>query len=63
MWKVKNRGEEASQRQQLRGEISINTNNRRERVESTSFPGEHYVEVYAIKDGVCVARERIAVPI
>lgn len=61
-WKVRNRGPEAVRTNQQRGEISKDKGGR-ERNESTSFSGDHYVEVYAIKDGVCVARERIAVPI
>ncbi len=60
-WKVRNRGPAAVG--QERGEILPDEGNRRERIERTSFPGNHYVEVYAIKKGVCVARERIAVPI
>jgi hypothetical protein len=60
-WKVRNRGPAAVGKE--RGEILQDANNRRERIESTSFPGNHYVEVYAIKNNVCVARERIAVPI
>ena len=60
-WKVRNRGPAAVG--QERGQILQDVNNRRERVESTSFRGNHYVEVYAIKNDVCVARERIAVPI
>ena len=62
-WKVRNRGPEAIQREMLRGEISPDKGNSRERLETTDFAGNHYVEVYAIKDGVCVARERISVPI
>ena len=60
-WKVRNRGPAAVG--QERGEILQDANNLRERIERTSFPGNHYVEVYAIKKDVCVARERIAVPI
>jgi hypothetical protein len=61
-WKVRNRGAEAIRRDQLRGEISPDQG-KRERAETASFPGEHYVEVYAIQDGVVVARDRIGVPI
>jgi hypothetical protein len=60
-WKVRNRGPAAVG--QERGEILQDVNNRRERIERTSFPGNHYVEVYAIRNHVCVAIERIPVPI
>jgi hypothetical protein len=60
-WKVRNRGPAAVG--QERGQIIPDEKNSREQIERTSFPGNHYVEVYAIKNGVCVARERIAVPI
>lgn len=60
-WKVLNRGEEAEKRDAVRGQI-INQNSATHR-ESTRFRGEHYVECYAIKDGVVVARDLIDVPI
>lgn len=54
-WKVKNTGTEARQRNQLRGQVR-----RRESsmYEHTAYLGSHYVEVYIVKDGVCVARDR-----
>ncbi|MEC9406989.1 MAG: nucleotidyltransferase [Pseudomonadota bacterium] len=61
-WKVKNEGEVAVQRKQLRGEI-VPDNGLRERRETSDFTGDHYVEAYAILDGVCVARDRLSVPI
>lgn len=61
-WKVRNRGMEALHRNMQRGEISPD-GGQSQRLESTSFAGEHYVEVYAIKDGYTVARDRISVPI
>ena len=61
LWKVRNRGQEAINREMLRGEITPDKGNGREKIESTDFPGNHYVEVYAVKDGVCVARDRIPV--
>jgi hypothetical protein len=61
-WKVRNEGGEAVRRDQLRGEISSDSGHR-EKVEKSSFSGDHYVEIYAIKDGVVVARDRISVPI
>lgn len=62
-WKVRNRGQEAINRAMLRGEITPDKGNGREKIETSDFPGNHYVEVYVVKDGTCVARERIAVPI
>lgn len=61
-WKVRNQGPEAIRTNQLRGEISEDQG-KAERLESTSFAGGHYVEVYAVKDGFTVARDRIDVPI
>lgn len=60
-WKVLNRGDEAEKRNEIRGQI-INEDSRTHR-ESTKFRGKHYVECYAIKNGVVVARDRIEVPI
>ena len=59
-WKVKNVGPEAERRNQIRGQIvekgiSI--------VERSNFFGNHYIECYIVKDGVCVAKTRIDVPI
>jgi len=62
-WKVRNRGRDAINRKMLRGEITADTGNGKEKIETSRFPGNHYVEVYVVKDGTCVARERIAVPI
>lgn len=54
-WKVKNTGREALHADQLRGSIVTSGDTREER---TSYAGSHYVEVYIIKDGVCVARDQ-----
>jgi len=62
LWKVRNQGAEAIRTNQLRGEITPDEG-KAERLESTSFAGAHYVEVYAEKDGFIVARDRIGVPI
>nr|WP_255425140.1 hypothetical protein [Sporosarcina cascadiensis] len=59
-WKVRNRGDEAIRRKQLRGEIIKGTSRK---VEETQFKGGHYVEYYIVHSGVCVARDRIDVPI
>lgn len=61
-WKVLNRGVEAERRDEIRGQI-IEDKGVRERREYTKFRGDHYVECYAIKNGVVVARGHIEVPI
>ena len=61
-WKVLNRGAIAEQKDMVRGQI-VNDGGSNERVEKTSFKGEHIVECYAIKDGIVVAKDRIDVPI
>ena len=55
LWKVRNGGQEAAALDQLRGEILMDEG-MRQRSESTKYAGHHYVECYAIKNGVCVAR-------
>lgn len=59
-WKIRNYGRKAAWLGQLRGSIV-----RGEVLhdEQTRYPGEHYVECYIIKDGVCRARTRYWVPI
>ena len=59
-WKVKNVGPEAERRNQIRGEIEEKGNSI---VEHSNFFGNHYIECYIVKNGVCVARTRIDVPI
>ncbi|MDF9554144.1 nucleotidyltransferase [Bacillus tropicus] len=61
-WKVRNVGLEAVQRNMIRGEISQDTGNE-QITETTDFRGSHYVECYIIHNGVCVAKDRIKVPI
>lgn len=61
-WKVRNIGEVAERRNMIRGQI-LTDDGYRKRKESSNFHGPHYVECYIIKDSVCVARERIDVPI
>ena len=39
---------------QLRGEITKDEGQQAKR-ESTKFTGDHYVECYIVKDGICVA--------
>lgn len=60
-WKVKNNGDIAKQKDDLRGEI-IRTNSLQHH-EVTSFMGEHTVECYIVKNGECVARKRIPIEI
>lgn len=59
-WKVRNCGEEAYKRDCIRGQIIVG-----DRVwhEHTAFKGNHFVECYAIRNGICVARAKISVPI
>ena len=59
-WKVKNVGPEAARRDQLRGQIYARG---KTITEHTNFFGNHYIECYIIKDNMCVARQRINIPI
>ena len=61
-WKVRNIGNDAKQRRMERGQI-YKDDGHRERREHTDFNGCHYVECYIVKNGICVARSRIQVPI
>jgi hypothetical protein len=61
-WKIKNKGDIAKKRGMLRGEI-LNDDGSETRIENSNFGGQHFVECYVIKDEVCVARDRIDVPI
>ncbi|MGG0938708.1 cyclic GMP-AMP synthase DncV-like nucleotidyltransferase [Brevibacillus centrosporus] len=59
-WKVKNKGVVAKRKNEVRGQIVKRT---LQHTEHTKFKGEHFVEVYIVKNGVCVARKKINVPI
>ena len=59
-WKVRNVGYEAIRRNCIRGQIKKGIDYLNE---STNFYGPHYVECYIIKDGICVARDKISVSI
>jgi Second Messenger Oligonucleotide or Dinucleotide Synthetase domain/Adenylyl/Guanylyl and SMODS C-terminal sensor domain len=59
-WKVRNGGAEAKSIEQLRGEISKDEGYR-QKTETTSYAGSHYVECYIVKQGVVVARDRQSV--
>lgn len=60
LWKVKNTGQEAKAASQLRGEILKDDGNKI-RVEHTLYSGNHYVECYAIKNGVCISQDKVDV--
>lgn len=59
-WKVRNVGYEAIRRNCIRGQINKGTDYLNE---TTNFYGPHYVECYIIKDGICIARDKISVDI
>lgn len=60
-WKVRNVGSQAEKRDCIRGQIE--ESKYETKTEPISFDGPHFVECYIIKDGVCVARDRVDVPI
>lgn len=63
-WKVLNQGDEAEQRNQIRGQIITgNRENKFQHVEHTQFQGNHYVECYAIRADEVIAMAHIEVPI
>ncbi len=57
-WKVRNVGREAIGKE--RGQIF---KGKKTQTENTNFNGNHYVECYAVHEGIVVARDRIKVPI
>ncbi|WP_336249125.1 nucleotide-binding domain-containing protein [Stomatohabitans albus] len=61
-WKVLNQGDQARERDMIRGSI-LDDNGSQSLEESSDFYGDHFVECYAIKDGALVARAHISVPI
>ncbi|WP_312788925.1 SMODS domain-containing nucleotidyltransferase [Sphingobacterium sp.] len=63
LWKVKNEGKIAHDRMCLRGGIIESNMSDDRRKEDSNFEGPHFVECYIIKNGYCVARDRIDVPI
>jgi hypothetical protein len=62
LWKVRNVGALAEQKNMIRGQI-VSDKGREDLIERTHFSGAHFVECFVIKDGNCVARDRIEVPI
>ena len=64
MWKVKNTGQEAALRYQLRGEITLDDGTATKK-EGTMYSGIHYVECYVINiNNECIAgaRKYIRIP-
>lgn len=59
-WKVRNVGFEAIHRNCIRGEI---IKGREIQNETANFYGPHYVECFIVKNGICVARDKISVDI
>lgn len=62
LWKVRNVGILAEQKSMIRGQI-VSDKGREDLIERTDFSGAHFVECFIIKDGYCVARDRLEVPI
>lgn len=62
LWKVRNVGSLAESKGKIRGEI-VTDKGHLDKIERSSFQGAHYVECYVVKEGYCVARDRIDVPI
>lgn len=60
-WKVRNKPL-PGYRHEIRGQL-LEDRGFEQRQERTSFAGDHYVDCYIVKDDVCVARERIKVPV
>lgn len=60
-WKVRNVGSEAIRRKMVRGGIFKESGSHH--IEITQFKGKHYVECFLVKNNVCVARDKIEVPI
>lgn len=57
-WKTLNRGQYAIEEDCIRGQVLVGGI---DHVESTKFRGNHFVECYIVKDGICVARDRQSV--
>jgi hypothetical protein len=56
-WKVRNFGDEAIEADCIRGQI-VPDGGHHTKVEPTLFRGKHYVECYAVVNGICVAMDR-----
>ena len=65
-WKVRNIGSAAVAKNQERGRLQDSTfgKHKDSRLqEKSSFCGEHWVEFYIIKNGICIARDHVSVHI
>ena len=65
-WKVRNIGSAAVAKNQERGRLQDSTfgKHKDSRLqEKSSFCGEHWVECYIIKNGICIARDHVSVHI
>ncbi len=52
-WQVTNTGEEAARAQDLRGRLELG---RRQKTETARYRGDHSIECFVVREGVCVAR-------
>ena len=59
-WKVRNFGEEAKKTKNLRWQIIKGSYSK---TETTLYKATHYVECYIVKDNICIAIDKIDVPI
>lgn len=59
-WKVRNFGEEARRTKNLRGQIIKGSHTK---TETTLYIATHYVECYIVKNNICIAIDKIDVPI
>ena len=59
--RIKNEGETAKKKDMIRGQL-LETNSYIHK-EHTDFRGNHYVEAYIIKEDICIAKERMEIPI
>jgi hypothetical protein len=59
-WRVVNRGNEAREKNDLRGKLEESTG-KMTRLEETKYKGTHHMECYAIKNDVVVGWDRMHV--
>ena len=57
-WQIVNTGREAKEAECLRGEFQDANSVLGSRREETAYAGKHYVQCFAIRNGVCVARSK-----
>ena len=57
-WQIVNTGAEAVSANCPRGEIEPPNENNGSRRETTAYTGRHYVQCFAIRNGVCIARSK-----